>query len=57
MVPRREGNEAEWEGRQGVGAPHWTAEAGEPSPEGPRGGKGVPGHGGVGVKDDGHEEV
>ena len=41
MVSPSEGNEVRREGRQGVGASHSNAEAGEP-PEGPRGGKGAP---------------
>jgi len=35
-------NEARRDGRQGVGAPHSTVEAGEQVPPGPWGGKGVP---------------
>jgi hypothetical protein len=37
-------------GGQGIGALHSTAEAGEPNPWGPGGGKGAPGYGAVGRK-------
>ena len=40
MVPASEGDEASWEGRQGVGVPHCTGEAGEPAPGDPAEGKG-----------------
>ena len=35
LVPPSEGNEATWEGRQGVGVAHKTSEEGEPSPRDP----------------------
>jgi hypothetical protein len=41
VIPRNEGNEVKRDERRGVGAPHSTDEAGEPRPEGPRGGKGI----------------
>ena len=47
VVRPSEGNEARAEGRQGVGASHSTGEAGELSPRGPGGGKGMPNHGTV----------
>src|SRR6266853_4215506 len=40
--PSCEGNEVRRAGRQGIGAPHSTVEAGERVPPGPWGGKGVP---------------
>ena len=45
MVPPSEGNEAKWEGRQGIGVSRTTGEAGEPNAEEPRGGKETPEHG------------
>jgi hypothetical protein len=45
-VPRSEGNEATWEGRQEGGVLRTTYEAGN-QPEEPCGGKGAPGHGQV----------
>jgi len=39
-VPRNEGNEVKRDGRQGVGVPHCTDEAGEPAPGNPVEGKG-----------------
>lgn len=41
-VSEGEGNEAQGDGWQGVGALHSTEESGEPSPKGPRRGKGAP---------------
>jgi hypothetical protein len=41
VIPRNEGNEVKRDERRGVGAPHSTYEAGEPTREGPRGGKGI----------------
>jgi len=56
VVPRWRGNEAGREGRQGVGVPRCTWEAGERSLRGPCGGKGAPEHGTEGGKDGGDAE-
>jgi len=56
-VPPSEGNEARRKGRPGVGAPRSTRESGEPSHGVPRGGKGAPGCGTIGGKDDGDIEL
>jgi hypothetical protein len=50
VVSPSEGNEVRRNGRQDVGAPHSTVEAGEQAPPGPWGGKEVPHHGIVGGK-------
>ena len=57
VVPPSEGNEARRDGRQGLGASHSTAEAGESSPWRPCGGKGMPDHRTVGEKHDRHIEA
>ena len=51
-----EGNEARRDGRRGVGAPHSTADAGEPTRGNPAEGKGAPGHETVGGKNAGDAE-
>ena len=49
---RRASQRAPRDGWQEVGAPHRTDESGEPNLKGPGGGKGAPGHGTGGGKDD-----